>query len=695
MSQERRPSYLFLLKSPSPDARRDLAGRLRDLGARVVAEYGDIAVEARATEDQAAAAREGAMVAAALRGSMSKENVKRLGSEAKAVIDLWNRRHSQGYRRMRADHPKRGESWASEGKEPPLPHSAIDAAEFIDLVKRTERDHDVRLLPDEAYRDEPGQGPRDDGQGSGPGRVDRPPEVPDEEPLTEEEFRSFERTLARRYDNETLAYHLSRLGVRLGRKYHALLLDLPQWLIDLIWRLLHPETGCWEMTGEMSVGLVFVESSQAGGPTFSTAERNDICNEIIDGLNWLASEHPGGQLTWVYDLQFVRINVADGTSSSQEDYWRNPAMGQVSYDGNTYAQTWAAVADYREDMRVRNHSDHAFVIFVTPYGNSWHAYASGGRVTLARRNNWGGWGRGTLDTITAHETSHLFGSADEYTGSGTPCSSCTTTHGCDGIRNGNCGACARTREACVMDGNSRRLCSWTRGHIGWTHLFVELETGDLAFAGTDDDVWLETGIHSFVLDNAGVDDRERDNIQGYALWAPWLRRDQIGLIRIRKSPDGWFGGWRLERVRVWFNGELICDQTPNVWLEDDHLTWTGCVFDRDYVTRLRVKITTADVSYAGTDDDVSVQLAGSSFNLDNAWHDDFERGNTDTFDLTPYPGMRRSAMTSVGIRKSPDGVFGGWKLKGVEVQVNGATIYNNQSINQWLEDDHRTWLSPI
>jgi hypothetical protein len=33
----------------------------------------------------------------------------------------------------------------------------------------------------------------------------------------------------------------------------------------------------------------------------------------------------------------------------------------------------------------------------------------------------------------------------------------------------------------------------------------------------------------------------------------------------------------------------------------------------------------------------------------------------------------------------------GWKLKGVRVIANGNTIYNNQSINRWLEDDHRTW----
>lgn len=42
------------------------------------------------------------------------------------------------------------------------------------------------------------------------------------------------------------------------------------------------------MTGEMYVGIVFVESSQRRGPSFGTAERNEICQEIIEGLNWAA-----------------------------------------------------------------------------------------------------------------------------------------------------------------------------------------------------------------------------------------------------------------------------------------------------------------------------------------------------------------------------------------------------------------------
>jgi hypothetical protein len=294
--------------------------------------------------------------------------------------------------------------------------------------------------------------------------------------------------------------------------------------------------------------------------------------------------------------------------------------------------------------------------------------------------------------ITAHETSHLFGSADEYDGSGTPCSSCTTTHGCDNIPNGNCEACSHPHQDCVMDANSRRLCAYTRGHIGWGPLFVETTTADVSWAGTDDDVWLDIGDRTFVLDTPDHDDRERNNCEGYALYEPDLERDAIKRILIRKSPDGFAGGWRLKRVRVWHRGVLICDQDNiNRWLEDDHRWWVGCISDRNIVNSLSVRITTANVSWAGTDDDVTVRLAGRTWNLDNPGHDDFERGNTDTFVLDPGTGLYVSDIHSVRIHKSPDGISGGWKLKGVRLTVNGSTIYSNQSINKWLEDDDRTW----
>ena len=146
---------------------------------------------------------------------------------------------------------------------------------------------------------------------------------------------------------------------------------------------------------------------------------------------------------------------------------------------------------------------------------------------------------------------------------------------------------------------------------------------------------------------------------------------------------------------MWFRGELKCDVSPNQWLEDDHRWWLGCVNDRELVNRLRVKVSTADVAWAGTDDDVTLTLAGRDWNLDDPDRDDFERNHTDAFELDPGVGFHRGDIHSIRIHKSPDGFAGGWRLKGVELIVNGSSIYSNQSINRWLEDDDRTWSASI
>src|SRR5215211_2404123 len=252
----------------------------------------------------------------------------------------------------------------------------------------------------------------------------------------------------------------------------------------------------------------------------------------------------------------------------------------------------------------------------------------------------------------------------------------------DGIRD----HCVTGVQTCALP-----ICPWTRGHIGWSHLFVELTTGDVLWAGTDDDVWLDIGDRAFTLDTPDHDDRERNNRDGYPIWVPELACDEVRRVLIRKSPDGFAGGWRLHGLRVWCRGTLLCDQTVDRWLEDDHRVWVGCIRDWALVNRLEAKVTTADVSWAGTDDDVTLTLAGRNWNLDNEGRDDFERGHTHTFPLDPGTGLHLSDLHSVRIHKSPDGFAGGWKLKGLELVANGNTIYSNQSISRWLEDDDRTW----
>lgn len=540
-SQSPRP-HLFLLADPSRAVRREAVNQLREIGLRVLAQYGRVAIEALATPEEAQSARDLGLFTASLSGSMKEQHMERLSEEQLQVVWQWNTRFTTGYRDLTKDKALHGRSWGAPDADPPAPHTAIDPEEFLAFIREYERrGGQLWETPDETKV--PEQEKRSMKRSSGR--------------MTPEELTQYEGELAKRLDNPTAAYHLSRLAWSLGSSYYSRISNIrPELLEKLFDRFFPNEADCWKMSGEIAVGIVFVESARPGGPRFGDVERNEIGQEIIDGLNWLAAEQPAANLSWIYDFQFPRIDVANGDESTCDDdasisaleaSWRDPALAQLLYDGNTYPGEWASVAKYRENMRHANWSAHAVVIFVTPFANCWHAYASSGRVTLARHNDWGNWGRASLDRITAHEVGHLFGAADEYTGSGTPCSTCASLHGCHQIPNGNCGSCARPQQDCMMDGNDRRICAYTRGQIGWSTLFVELTTADVRSAGTDDDVWLDIGDRSFVLDNPNHNDRERNNREGYTLWAPDVRREDIKRVTIRKSEDGFAGGVETQR----------------------------------------------------------------------------------------------------------------------------------------------------
>ncbi|NOT46897.1 MAG: hypothetical protein HOP17_04000, partial [Acidobacteria bacterium] len=369
MEKQQKQSYLFLLQRPSSTARYEAAKRLRELGMRVVAQFGDVAIEAFTTDSQLEAAREMGLFSAQLRGPMSKDHLEKLNSDQRSVVQQWNTRFSSGYRKLKKDLTHVGKSWADPGMDSLVGYTAIDPEDLFQLIRE--------------YQDKTGE------------KLAEPPSAKERtakvKRMSGKEFVDFEKRLGEAYKNPTLAYHLARLAYRLDPKYHKLLFNLPDWLIAELLDRFFGEVSCWKMTGEMSVGIVFVESSLSGGPKFGASERNEILQEIYDGFSFLTQEHPDGNLSWVYDTQYVKINVADGTGDPQEDYWRDPGMGQVNYFGTTYTANWSGVGAYREDIRQRNRSAHAIVVFVTPYRNWWHAYASGGRLTLAKRNDWGNW----------------------------------------------------------------------------------------------------------------------------------------------------------------------------------------------------------------------------------------------------------------------------------------------------------------
>ena len=117
------------------------------------------------------------------------------------------------------------------------------------------------------------------------------------------------------------------------------------------------------------------------------------------------------------------------------------------------------------------------------------------------------------------------------------------------------------------------------------------------------------------------------------------------------------------------------------------------------VESIELEVTTGDVRFAGTDDDVQLSLGPRlRFPLDKRLYDDFERGDRDTYsvpiDGAVADGMRVGDITRVQIEKSRDGIAGGWRLAGVRLRVNGRVVYSNRNVGRWLEGRRRTWTAP-
>jgi hypothetical protein len=121
------------------------------------------------------------------------------------------------------------------------------------------------------------------------------------------------------------------------------------------------------------------------------------------------------------------------------------------------------------------------------------------------------------------------------------------------------------------------------------------------------------------------------------------------------------------------------------------------------VTTLIVEIRTLDEAFAGTDDSVHLQIGGRDFPLDDPDRDDFERNNTDrfTFDLTSEP-LNLEIIRGIGqisVTKIEDSFFGGgWGFRSITIwssSTDTEPLYENASINKWLDGDDLEWVTTL
>ncbi len=663
--------YLLFVNRPGPETRRAAARHLRERGIKVLSIDGDAAMVALLAARDVEPLSASPLFLGVHGGAFGEETSAQLAPEHRSAAALWTYRHSPDYRRLREDQTDEGKSWGDPGKLPPGPAAAMDPERFKDLLL-------AQLKTDER-------------------KVRRKFKGKQRRRLTGAAFAKLEKDLSKRVGT-AVAHFVANIVYYLDPMYTPVVEGTPGQVL----KGLCASSACRKMEGEVSVGVVFVQSTRAG-LTFSSSEHNQLRAEIADGLEWLAEAAPAAaRLTWVFDWQQVAdVPVDDGPSGTSADYFRDPAMGLVNFQGRTYAASSDGRDQYLQDLQVANGSNSSAVMFVTTLNVKNFAFTNGQQIVISRIGNYGRWRVSGVDSIVSHEMSHVFGAHDEYDEkTGTPCSDCDPVGCCSEIPNGNCHRCAHPKHRCIMAANRTDLCAYTQGHIGWADLFVEVATANDLGSGTDDDVWLDIGARTFTLNTTNFNDRERGYVEGYALNYTGVERNEIKRVGIRKSRDGLFGPWHLHRVRLWHRGELVCDaDNIDQWLSGSAADrwWfaQSCITDPSLVNRLRVKVTTADEAFAGTDDSVTIEMGGQSWDLDNFWRNDFERGHTDTFDLDPGTGLFRSMLGSVRIHKSFDGPFGGWKLAGLEVIVNGSSIFSDQHIDKWLGRNDRDWFGTI
>jgi len=225
------------------------------------------------------------------------------------------------------------------------------------------------------------------------------------------------------------------------------------------------------LNGRVAVGIIFVDGPAAHSLQFTAAERTNAVAEVQNGLTQLATlalPPTFSRVTWVYDTQTVAVNVAptyDPTPNYEagEAPWRDPALDDLGYEAG-----YAGVRAYVGDLRTRLNTDSAYCGFFTKYPLHHFAYVqeigSGPHLVMNYDND--GWGPENIDRVFAHETGHIFGAPDEY--SGAPTCECKYLYGFCQKPNANCAVCAPGGGVvCIMKNNDWQMCRYTPLHLGF------------------------------------------------------------------------------------------------------------------------------------------------------------------------------------------------------------------------------------
>lgn len=253
--------------------------------------------------------------------------------------------------------------------------------------------------------------------------------------------------------------------------------------------------------------------------------------------------------------------------------------------------------------------------------------------------------------------------------------------------------------------NNRRLEKFIEENSYLSKYKISLVTGDVDYAGTDSAIYIQIfgeldkinplcdspfSSDLQYIDNPGIDDNERNTTSIHYIYAPKEMLD-IEKVYIQSDGSGDNPGWFLKKAII----EKINQDTNEVlgsynftvkkWLKNRK---PGVIAFEDLIkTNYEIKVKTGDVHWAGTGARVFIKLYGDRetefIKLDNTSRDDFERGNTDTFNTT---NIDVGEIEKVEIKHDNTGDNPGWFLEKIEVEKENNLF--NFTGQRWLAEDN-------
>ena len=234
------------------------------------------------------------------------------------------------------------------------------------------------------------------------------------------------------------------------------------------------------MTGTVAVTLFFIESDGTGSDPDLYTWTPESMQRYLSGVNtallWWASRAAGHGDCWVTFL----VNYYSG-SDPRCQQWTEPILHETSYEqiwvteimtnfGYTSGTRWDRVHAFNTWQRSYYQTNRSYSAFIPynpvpaptsfPGGGTAYAYLYGPYTVLLYRVQ--GW---TTAQVFAHETGHIFGACDEYSGGCSIVLVHVDLHERRSER--QLRGCNENSRDCMMKANSYSLCQYSATHVGW------------------------------------------------------------------------------------------------------------------------------------------------------------------------------------------------------------------------------------